>query len=154
MEKLQMWSMLAAFCALAVCGCSKKATAQVAASTESETIGMSGRMTVSADGGNAHSDIAILVIDMQNDFVLPGAVLCVAGAQATIPTIQDLLSHGRAKGWHVIHVIREHRASGCDVDMPRVPLFADGKQGYCVPGTKGWEIVEGLEPQRGDIIVS
>ncbi|MDE6350019.1 MAG: cysteine hydrolase [Treponemataceae bacterium] len=154
MEKLQMWSMLAAFCALAVCGCSKKASAQVAVSTESETIGMSGRMMVSADGGNAHSDIAILVIDMQNDFVLPGAVLCVAGAQATIPTIQDLLSHGRAKGWHVIHVIREHRSSGCDVDMPRVPLFTDGKQGYCVPGTKGWEIVEGLEPQRGDIIVS
>ena len=121
---------------------------------ESEAIEMPARTTLSADGGNAHSDIAILVIDMQNDFVLPGAVLCVAGAQATIPTIQDLLSHGRAKGWYVIHIIREHRSSGCDVDLPRVSLFADGRQGYCVPGTKGGEIVEGLAPQQGDIIVS
>lgn len=154
MKELKKWSVLAAFCALAGCGCSKKTSARSVVSAESETIGMSMRMTVSSDGGNAQSDVAILVIDMQNDFVLPGAVLCVAGAQATIPTIQDLLSYGRSKGWHIIHVIREHRYSGCDVDLPRVPLFTDGKQGYCVPGTKGWEIVEGLEPKQGDIIVS
>lgn len=135
MKELKKWSVLAAFCALAVCGCSKKTSARSVAPAESETIGMSGRMTVSSDGGNAQSDVAILVIDMQNDFVLPGAVLCVAGAQATIPTIQDLLSYGRSKGWHIIHVIREHRYSGCDVDLPRVPLFTDGKQGYCVRGT-------------------
>lgn len=152
---IKYWTLfgLAALGAFAICGCSKKTFASTA-SAQSETVGMSGRTNVSADGGNARSDIAVLVIDMQNDFVLPGAVLCVAGAQATIPTIQDLLAHGRAKGWHIVHVIREHRYSGCDVDMPRVPLFADGKQGYCVPGTKGWEIVAGLEPQQGDIIVS
>lgn len=154
MEKLKMWSALVAFCTLAVCGCSKKSSTRAIASTESEPVKTPIRMAVRSDGGNAKSDIAILVIDMQNDFVLPGAVLCVAGAQPTIPTIQDLLAHGRAKGWHIIHVIREHRYSGCDVDMPRVPLFADGKQGYCVPGTKGWEIVEELAPQQGDIIVS
>lgn len=99
------------------------------------------------------SDTAILVIDMQNDFVLPGAVLNVAGAQATIPTIQELIKFGRSKGWHIIYVIREHDASGSDADLPRRHLFADGKPGYCVAGTKGWEIVDGLKPQKGDIII-
>ena len=37
-------------------------------------------------------DVAILVIDMQNDFVDPKGKLCVAGAKATIPDIQKLLS--------------------------------------------------------------
>ena len=99
------------------------------------------------------TEVAILVIDMQNDFVLPGAVLNVAGAQATIPAIQELIQLGRSKGWHIIHVIREHDASGCDADMPRRHLFKDGKPGYCVPGTKGIEIVDGLKPQPGDIII-
>ena len=36
-------------------------------------------------------DVAILVIDMQNDFVDPKGKLCVAGAKATIPDIQKLL---------------------------------------------------------------
>ncbi|MBR4436378.1 MAG: cysteine hydrolase [Spirochaetia bacterium] len=98
-------------------------------------------------------DIAVLVIDMQNDFVLPGAVLNVAGAQATIPTIQELIKFGRSKGWHIIYVIREHNASGVDADLPRRHLFADGKPGYCVAGTKGCEIVDGLKPLKGDIII-
>ena len=31
-------------------------------------------------------NIALVIIDMQNDFVLPEAPLCVKGAQATVPT--------------------------------------------------------------------
>jgi nicotinamidase-related amidase len=34
---------------------------------------------------------ALVIIDMQNDFVLPGAPLCVAGAYVTIPYIKRLL---------------------------------------------------------------
>ena len=100
------------------------------------------------------SDVAILVIDMQNDFVKPGAVLCVPGAYPTIPAIQDLLKYGRSKGWNIIYIVREHRATGWDVDAPRIPLFTDGKPGYCVPGTEGCKIVKGLEPEPGDVIIS
>lgn len=80
-------------------------------------------------------DVAILVIDMQNDFVDPKGKLCVAGAKATIPDIQKLLAYGRTKNWKIVWVIRPHRSSGVDVDAPRIPLFLDGKGGYCVPGT-------------------
>lgn len=97
---------------------------------------------------------AIIVIDMQNDFVEPEGVLTVDGAKATIPAIQDLIKYGRDNKWKIVYIIREHRTSGLDVDAPRVPLFTDGKPGYCVPGTWGGEIVEGLTPEKDDLIVA
>lgn len=95
---------------------------------------------------------AILIIDMQNDFVLPGAPLEVAGAMATIPAIAAFVKHGRERGCHIIHVMRRHAASGADAEMSRRHLFASGKP-YCVPGTAGAEPVRGLEPLEGDHVV-
>lgn len=40
---------------------------------------------------------ALIIIDMQNDFVLPGAAACVSGAFATIPNIKRLLDLFRGK---------------------------------------------------------
>lgn len=100
------------------------------------------------------ADKAIIVIDMQNDFVDPNGVLCVAGAKATVPVIADLLAYGRAQKWKIVYIVRDHRASGLDVDAPRVPLFVNGKPGYCVPGTWGNEIVDGIKPEKDDLIVS
>ena len=97
---------------------------------------------------------AIIVIDMQNDFVDPKGVLCVAGAKATIPAIADLLKYGREQKWKIVYIVRDHRPSGLDVDAPRVPLFVNGKAGYCVPGTWGNEIVDGIKPEKDDLIVS
>ncbi len=96
--------------------------------------------------------IALVIIDMQNDFVLPDAPLCVRGAQATIPTIRTLLDQAREQGWRIIHVIRQHRPDGSDVEKARVPLFAKGS-GICIPGTKGAEIVEELAPRPGETVL-
>lgn len=99
-------------------------------------------------------DVAILIIDMQNDFVDPKGKLCVAGAKATIPAIQNLVKYGKSKNWKVVYIVRDHRTSGVDVDAPRIPLFTDGKTGYCVPGTWGGALVDGLTPESDDLIVS
>lgn len=109
---------------------------------------------VSAASTTEKADKAIIIIDMQNDFVEPDGVLCVAGAKPTIPAIQDLVKYGRDNGWKIIYIVREHRPSGLDVDEPRVPLFTDGKPGYCVPSTWGAEIVKGLEPEKDDLVVA
>lgn len=103
--------------------------------------------------GVEQHEVAILVIDMQNDFVKPGAILCVDGALKTVPNINQLIKYGRKKNWKVIWIMRAHEASGVDVDAPRIPLFVDGKSGYCVPGTEGYELVDGLKPEKGDYIV-
>lgn len=105
--------------------------------------------------GTRTADKALLIIDMQNDFVDPKGVLCVAGAKATIPAIADMANYARSKkDWVVIYIVREHQTNGLDVDQPRVPLFTDGKPGYCVPGTWGGAIVDGLEVKDGDLVVA
>lgn len=92
---------------------------------------------------------ALVIIDMQNDFVLPGAPMCVADAAATLPRISSLLASFRQSNQPVFHVVREHRADGSDVDGFRKALFAAGKR-FVVPGTTGCEIVEPLQPTAGE----
>jgi nicotinamidase-related amidase len=41
---------------------------------------------------------------MQNDFVLPGAPGCVAGAAATVPRLREVLDWFRTKRWPVFHI--------------------------------------------------
>lgn len=92
---------------------------------------------------------ALIIIDMQNDFVLPGAPACVAGARATVPCIRRLLEVFRAGAGPVFHVTREYRADGSDVELNRLGDFRQGKT-YVVPGTPGCEIVAELAPRAGE----
>ena len=92
---------------------------------------------------------ALIIVDMQNDFVLPGAPACVAGAYATIPCIRKMIDFFRAKGLPVFHVVREYRADGSDIEITRLPGFLNDRR-YTVTGTAGAEIVEGLTPIQGE----
>ncbi len=92
---------------------------------------------------------ALMIIDMQNDFVLPGAPACVAGAYATIPCIRKMLDVFRANRCPVFHVVREYRADGSDIEITRLPGFLNDKR-YIVPGTEGCKIVDALTPIDGE----
>ncbi|MEI6520837.1 MAG: isochorismatase family protein, partial [bacterium] len=63
---------------------------------------------------------ALLIIDMQNDFVLPDAPVCVAGAYATIPSICKLLDLFRKKKSPIFHIIREYRADGSELNITAI----------------------------------
>ncbi|MDD2218661.1 MAG: cysteine hydrolase [Desulfoplanes sp.] len=91
------------------------------------------------------SRTALLIIDMQNDFVLPGAPVCVAGARGTIASIKKVLTYFRARHFPVFHVTREYRADGSDVEKMRQAAFLD-KHPCVVPGTSGCAIVAELTP--------
>jgi nicotinamidase-related amidase len=91
---------------------------------------------------------ALLVIDMQNDFVLQGAPLCVSGALATLPAIRRACDWFRARDWPVIWVVREHAADGSDVEAMRYALFRQTP--VLVPGTPGCAIVTGLDPRSDE----
>lgn len=101
----------------------------------------------------SHAENVILVVDMQNDFVLPGAAHCVAGAYDTLPAIRKFLDYGRDKGWAVIYAYRIHRPSGVDAELFRRHFFEEG-QPFCIAGTKGAEVVEAITPQEGDIKIT
>ena len=96
---------------------------------------------------------ALLIIDMQKDFVLPDAPLCVAGAFATLPALRCLLDFARTEGWPVFHVVREHKADGSDAEIFRRHFFGEGKAGFCVEGAAGSAIVDELKPQAGEFKV-
>lgn len=92
---------------------------------------------------------ALLIVDMQNDFVLETSPFRVAGAQATVPQLARLLSAARARRWVIVHVVREYAADGSDVELTRRDGFL-GCGGYAVPGTRGAEIIEELAPAPGE----
>jgi nicotinamidase-related amidase len=94
----------------------------------------------------------LLIVDMQNDFVLPGAPMQVAGADKTIPNILEALELFREQNRPVFHVVRHHRADGKDVEHVRQQEFLE-KGGYAVPGTPGCEVVEPLGPLPGEYVI-
>ena len=95
---------------------------------------------------------ALLVIDMQRDFVEPSGALCVAGAAATVPQLARLLSWFREPGHGaVFHVVRAYRADGLDVELARRPAF--WRRPAVVAGTRGAEIVPELCPVAGERVI-
>lgn len=100
-----------------------------------------------------NAENVILVIDMENDFVLPDSPMKVAGAYATLPAIKKFLDYGRAKNWAVIYIYRIHRISGVDAELFRKHYFEEGHP-FCIAGTKGAAIPDEIAPQPGDITVT
>ncbi len=95
---------------------------------------------------------ALLIIDMQNDFCLPGAPFEVKGALTVVPQIKRALDACRDCGLPVVHAIRHYRADGTDVERTRLQAFLE-KGGAFVEGTKGAQIIDGLRPLKGEYIV-
>ena len=95
------------------------------------------------------SKIALIIIDMQNDFVLPNAPMCVAGAISIVPNLQKILNYFRNSAEPIFHLVREYRADGSDIEKTRRHGFLNDRS-YCVPGTKGCEIIEELTPLAGE----
>ena len=89
---------------------------------------------------------ALLIIDMLNDFVLPGAPLEVPDARTTIPVIQKEIERARAAGSPVIYVCDSHASDDKEFKKFSWPAHA-------VQGTAGAAIVDDLMPAPGDIVV-
>ncbi|NOY86620.1 MAG: cysteine hydrolase [Deltaproteobacteria bacterium] len=87
---------------------------------------------------------ALLVIDMLNDFLLPGAPLEVPAGRNIIPCILEEIKAAREGGVPVIYL--------CDNHAPDDPEFVKWPA-HCVSGTKGAEVVDELSPEEGDIVV-
>jgi nicotinamidase-related amidase len=87
---------------------------------------------------------ALIVVDMQNDFVRPGGTLVVPDAAQTVAAIAGLLEKARRAGVHVVYTQDTH--------LEGDPEWAIWPQ-HCRKGTWGWEIVEELAPGSGDLVV-
>jgi nicotinamidase-related amidase len=94
---------------------------------------------------------ALLIIDMQNDFVLDGGLLRVAQGKAVIPNIKELLGQFRSRHLPVFHILRIHRRDGSDVEINRQELFRNHP--FAVEGSPGASVVDELSPLPGEYVI-
>jgi len=87
---------------------------------------------------------ALVVVDMQNDFVKDGGSLQVPDAQGTIGLIQGLIAQARDSGAHVVYSQDTHGEG--DREFQIWPEHAR-------EGTWGWEIVDELTPAQGETVI-
>lgn len=86
---------------------------------------------------------ALLIVDMQNDFVHPDGALYVPAAREALPQIQELLTRARESGVHVAYTQDTHREGD--------PEWNNWPQ-HVRLGTWGWEIVEELAPAPNELV--
>jgi nicotinamidase-related amidase len=87
---------------------------------------------------------ALVIVDMQNDFVDPGGALSVAAAAATVPAIVRLRGFARAHEMLVVYTQDWHGD-----DDPEFAIWGR----HAVAGTWGAEIVPQLAPAPRDLVV-
>ena len=87
---------------------------------------------------------ALVVVDMQNDFVSQGGSLLVPDAEATIPAINGLLELARAHGMRVVYSQDTHR----DGD-PEWQIWPE----HAREGSWGWNIVDALAPAEDETVI-
>jgi biuret amidohydrolase len=96
---------------------------------------------------------AMIVVDMQNDFVAEGAKLQSKQAHAMVPKLAATLRFCRDKGIRVIYTAHVHRKDGCDMGLydDLYPPIAD--RSTLVDGTPGVEIYRELAPAPGEHVI-
>lgn len=90
----------------------------------------------------AHS--ALVVVDMQNDFVSEGGSLVVPDAAATVPAIGALLELARSSGMRAVFSQDTH----ADGD-PEWRIWPE----HAREGSWGWQIVDALAPRPDETVI-
>ncbi|MCE1235902.1 MAG: cysteine hydrolase [Hyphomicrobiales bacterium] len=109
---------------------------------------------------------ALVVIDMQRDFVEPGGFGETLGNDvsrlgAIVPTVARLLALARARGWTVVHTRESHDPTLCDCPpakrgrgAPSLRIGDVGPMGrILVRGEPGAAIVDAVAPIDGEIVI-
>jgi nicotinamidase-related amidase len=87
---------------------------------------------------------AVIIVDMQNDFVRPEGKLFVPSAPKTIGPIRKLLEKARSRDVMVIYTMDTHYP-----DDPEFRIWGE----HVLKGSWGWQIVDDLKPMPGEIVV-
>jgi nicotinamidase-related amidase len=105
--------------------------------------------TVEVPAYDIHEEVAVdpartalIVVDMQNDFVKEGGTLVVPGAEATIPAIERLLDLARDAGMRVVFSQDTHNEGD-----PEWKIWPE----HTREGSWGWQIVDELQPRANEV---
>ena len=107
--------------------------------------------TVEVPQYEVHEDVrldlartALVVVDMQNDFVKEGGSLLVPDAEGTIPTLRGLLDAARLSGAKVVFTQDTHTEGD-----PEWGIWPE----HAREGTWGWEVVDELAPRENELVI-
>src|ERR1700735_434318 len=92
---------------------------------------------------------AVLVVDMQHDFVDDDAPVACRDARNIVPNLQALTGLARAAGIPVIYTKESHRRQKIDFGLE----LEYGETEHCVEGTRGIEIIDELRPHDSDYVL-
>lgn len=115
----------------------------------------------------SRSDTALLVIDMQADFLSEDGYFAALGnpldtVRGCVAPIKALLDKMRPMGFPIIYTREGHRPDLSDLHYPKrrraemagCPIGSKGPMGrFLVRGEQGWDIVPELAPEPGDLVV-
>jgi nicotinamidase-related amidase len=95
---------------------------------------------------------AMIVVDMQNDFVAPGGGLETPAARAMVPRLVEALQICRRAGIKVIYTTHVHRRDGSDMGLFAMhqPI---ANRSATVDGTWGVEIYPEVAPAAGEHVI-
>ncbi|QGZ63290.1 cysteine hydrolase family protein [Paraburkholderia acidisoli] len=112
------------------------------------------------------SKTALVVIDMQRDFIEPGGFGAALGNDVSllggiVPDVARLLRHARERGWFVVHTRESHAADLSDCPpakrlrgQPSARIGDAGPMGrILVRGEPGNAIVAALAPVAGELVI-
>jgi nicotinamidase-related amidase len=112
------------------------------------------------------SQVALVIIDMQRDFLEPGGFGAALGndvtkLQAIVPTVQTLLTTCRRLGMTVIHTLECHQPDLSDCPPAKrargkgaLTIGDRGPMGrILIQGEPGNAIIPALTPQPGEIVI-
>lgn len=95
---------------------------------------------------------ALLVVDLQNDFVAEGAIMEVPEARRQIPRVRKLIECCRRLGVPVIYTMHVHHPS-IDLCSLEVKMFPRLKNEGLREGSTGVEIYPEIKPLSGDVVI-
>jgi nicotinamidase-related amidase len=87
---------------------------------------------------------ALIVVDMQNDFVKEGGSLLVPDSEATIPSIKGLLDLARGSGMRAVFTQDTHTEGD-----PEWEIWPE----HVREGSWGWRIVDELAPREDELVI-
>jgi ureidoacrylate peracid hydrolase len=110
---------------------------------------------------------ALIIVDMQNDFVHPdGGFACMAREKpeagidmpfimGTIPRVKQLANGFRKAGRPVVYIAHVVKPDYSDAQFPfwRLGISPGGNRTFIVEGTWGAQIVDDLKPQDGEHLI-